>query len=146
MKYPVNKSDKEQIYLTPSIILKRYDGWMDPCPHPRPSDFDGLQVDWGEKAFVNPPWGHIRPWVEKALEQCRKGCIVHMLLAAKPTTSVFHDLIFPNACVEWIRGRLPYYRVRDGKIVSLESCLVIFNEFLPPDPPSSLADALKDSS
>ena len=127
MKYPGNKSDTDHIYLTPSTLLESYDGWMDPCPHPRPSGFDGLQVDWGETAFVNPPWGHIRPWVEKALEQSKKGRTVHMLLAAKPTTSVFHDLIFPNAEVVWIRGRIPYRRVRDDKIVFLESCLRLRN-------------------
>ena len=124
MKYPGNKSDKEQVFLTPSSILKRYDGWFDPCPHPRPVDFNGLEMSWGEKAFVNPPWGNIRPWVEKAILESGKGCVVHMLIAAKPTTRVFHDLIFPNADVEWIRGRVPYHRVRDGQTVCLESCLV----------------------
>ena len=101
---------------------------MDPCPHPRPEGFDGLQVDWGKKAFVNPPWGYIRPWVEKALVERGKGCCVHMLIAAKPTTRVFHDLIFPNADVEWLRGRVPYHRVRDQKTVSLESCMVRFTD------------------
>ena len=126
MKYPGNPKDKEQIFLTPPSILKQYDGWMDPCPHPRPDGFDGLHVDWGKKAFVNPPWGHIRPWVEKALVERGKGCCVHMLIAAKPTTRVFHDLIFPNADVKWLRGRVPYHRLRDEKTVSLESCIVKF--------------------
>ena len=127
MRYPGYKNnDKEQVFLTPRCILQQYDGWMDPCPHPRPEGFDGLQADWGPRAFVNPPWGHIRPWVEKALLECDKGCSVDMLIAAKPTTRVFHDLIFPNATVEWIRGRVPYLRVRDGETVSLESCWVRF--------------------
>ena len=126
MRYPGVKSDKEQIFLTPASIMSKYEGWLDPCPHPRPSGFDGLQVDWGEKAFVNPPWGNVRPWVEKALLERRKGCCVHMLIAAKPTTRVFHDLIFPNAEVEWLRGSVPYHRLTDGTTVSLESCLVKF--------------------
>ena len=126
MKYPGNEADEEQIFLTPPAILKQYDGWFDPCPHPRPHDFDGLQVSWGKNAFVNPPWRNIRPWVEKALLESGKGCRVHMLIAAKPTTRVFHELIFPNAEIEWIRGRVPYHRVRDGKTVSLESCMTKF--------------------
>ena len=73
MKYPGNKSDKEQVFLTPSSILKHYDGWFDPCPHPRPVDFNGLEMSWGEKAFVNPPWGNIRPWVEKSYFGKREG-------------------------------------------------------------------------
>ena len=126
MRYPGTKSDKEQIFLTPDCIMSKYEDWFDPCPHPRPSGFDGLQVNWGDKASVNPPWRHIRPWVEKALIESGKGCCVHMLLAAKPTTSVFQDIIFSNGKVEWIRGRVPYLRLRDGKTVSLESCLVKF--------------------
>ena len=126
MRYPGVKSDKEQIFLTPASIMSKYEGWLDPCPHPRPSGFDGLQMDWGEKAFVNPPWGNIRPWVEKALTESGKGCEVHMLLPAKPTTRVFQDIIFPNAEVEWIRGRVPYHRLRDGTTVCLESCFVKF--------------------
>ena len=129
MKYPGRKTDKEQIHLTPPSILEQYDGWMDPCPHPRPYGFDGLQADWREKAFVNPPWGHIRPWMEKALLERSKGCCVHMLIAAKPTTRVFHELIFPNAEVEWICGRVPYHRLRDQKTVNLESCMVRFIPF-----------------
>ena len=124
MKYSESKAAKEQIFLTPPYILKRYEGWFDPCPHPRPDNFDGLQVSWGERAFVNPPWGNVRPWVEKAILESGKGCVVHMLLPARPTACWFYDLILPNADVEWIRGRVPYQRVRDGQIVCLESCFV----------------------
>ena len=126
MKYQGNKSDEEQVFLTPPSILEKYNGWFDPCPHPRPDELDGLEVSWGEKAFVNPPCGNIRPWAEKAILESGKGCIVHMLIAAKPTTRVLHDLIFPNADVEWIRGRVPYHRVRHGKTVELKSCFVTF--------------------
>ena len=126
MRYPGVKSDKEQIFLTPASIMSRYEDWLDPCPHPRPEGFDGLAIDWGEKAFVNPPWGNLRPWVDKALVESRKGCCVHMLLPAKPTTKVFQDVIFPKAEVEWIRGRVPYHRLRDGTTVCLESCFVKF--------------------
>ena len=77
MIYLGNKSDKEQIFLTPESIMSKYEGWYDPCPHPRHSGFDGLEVAWGQKAFVNPPWGNIRPWVEKALLERGKGCCAY---------------------------------------------------------------------
>ena len=105
--------------MTLESIISKCKGWLDPCPYPRPEGYDGLQVDWGEKAFVNPPWGNIRPFVEKALIECEKGCCVHMLLLAKPTTKVFQDVIFPNEEVEWLRGRVPYHRLRDGTTVCL---------------------------
>ena len=99
MLFPKNKNDTEHIFLSPKSILSKYATFFDSCPHPRPEGFDGLQVDWGDKAFVNPPWGHISPWVEKALIQSGKKCEVHMLFPARAKTRVFQDLIFPNADV-----------------------------------------------
>ncbi len=123
----------EQVYLTPAHIMDRYIDWYDPAPHPRPADFDGLKVDsWGDKAFVNPPWRMIRPWVEKALEEREKGCRVHMLLPATTTTRVFHDLIFPKGEVEWLRGDVPFTRGADSKILRLSACLVKFDPHRPP--------------
>ncbi len=118
----------EQVYITPAYIMDRYVDWYDPAPHPRPADFDGLKTDWGKNAYVNPPWRMIRPWVEKALEERAKGCTVHMLLHVAPCTRVFHDLIFPNGEVQWLRGDMPFTRVADGKIVKLSACLVKFEE------------------
>ena len=117
---------EEQVYLTPASIKDNYEGWFDPCPHPRPS-WDGLEVSWGLKTFVNPPWRRIRPWVAKAIAERDAGKMVHMLLPASPNVRIFHDLIFPEASeVTWIRGDTPYTRVSDGKIVKLGSCLVKF--------------------
>ena len=125
MQYLGSRSgDKEQNFLTPDSIMSKYATYYDPCPHPRPFGFNGLEVDWGEKAFVNPPWGNIRPWVEKAVLESKRGCCVHMLLPATPTTRVFQDVILPNAEVEWLRGRVAYHRLIDGKTVCLTSCLV----------------------
>ena len=104
--------------MTPPAIKDKYADRFDPCPHPRPEGFDGLEVDWGEKAFVNPPWRNIRPWVEKAMAQAKKGCCVHMLLAVVTSTRVFHDLIFPNAKIEFIRGDVKYFNVKSGKVAN----------------------------
>lgn len=55
---------------------------FDPCPFPKPDDFDGLTCDWGASNYVNPPFGSIihqgkkkgpTAWARKAIEQFRQG-------------------------------------------------------------------------
>ena len=117
----------QQVYLTPEEIKSRYTDWFDPSPHPRPA-WDGLQVSWGERAFCNPPWCNIRPWVEKALHERDEGCAVHMLIPPATSTATWHDLIFPQASqIIFLRRYTPYLRVSDGKTVAMPSCIVTFD-------------------
>lgn len=55
---------------------------FDPCPYPKPVDFDGLTCEWGMRNYVNPPFGSIihqgrkkgpTAWMRKAIEEQRKG-------------------------------------------------------------------------
>ena len=61
---------------------------FDPCPYPKPDDFDGLTCEWGQRNYVNPPFGSImhqgpddkKPkkkgptaWVRKAILEYQKG-------------------------------------------------------------------------
>lgn len=32
---------------------------FDPCPYPKPDDFDGFTCEWGTSSYVNPPFGSI---------------------------------------------------------------------------------------
>ena len=59
---------KSNNWGTPSTIKNRYDGWFDPCPYPRPI-WDGLQTEWKEKNFVNPPYDNIGAWAQKSMEE-----------------------------------------------------------------------------
>ena len=63
---------KSNNWGTPSTIKNRYDGWFDPCPYPRPI-WDGLQMEWKEKNFVNPPYDNIGAWAQKSMEEFKKG-------------------------------------------------------------------------
>lgn len=90
-----NGDDGKHYWLTPwedpvfVAINAKYGPFdFDPCPYPRPADFDGLTCEWGQRNYVNPPFGSIwhqgpndkKPikkgptaWMRKAIEEQRKG-------------------------------------------------------------------------
>ena len=57
-----------------ATLQEKYVFDFDPCPYPRPENFDGLAVDWGKRNWVNPPFtGGIMSWVRKAIAEREKG-------------------------------------------------------------------------
>jgi hypothetical protein len=82
-----NETDGKHYWLTPPKLyddLNRLYGPFDfdPCPYPKPDDFDGLTCDWGVRNYVNPPFGSIihegkkkgpTAWMRKAIEEQKKG-------------------------------------------------------------------------
>ncbi len=88
---------------------------FDPCPCPKPDDFDGLTCEWGQRNWVNPPFGSIMhqgkkkgptAWMRKAIEEQAKGKLsvvvypvdkwVLMMLKATGTVNV-RSLLFACA-------------------------------------------------
>ena len=79
-------ADGKHYWLTPPDLLndlqKEFNFNFDPCPYPKPEDFDGLTNEWGKSNYVNPPFGAIihdgkkkgvTAWVRKALAEQEKG-------------------------------------------------------------------------
>jgi hypothetical protein len=88
-----NKKDGKHYWLTPPELQKRiqeltgikFSKFFDPCPYPKPDNFDGLNVDWGKFSYVNPPFGVIdsngkkigaTAWFRKAKAESLKGKLV----------------------------------------------------------------------
>lgn len=80
---------------------------------------DGLAQSWvGHRVWCNPPYSKIRPWVEKASQEVRLGCLsVTMLLPANRCEQAWwQDLIEPNRdrrsgmSVSFLRGRHRFER------------------------------------
>ena len=83
-----NDKDGKHYWLTPPALYTFLNDLFgpfdfDPCPYPRPEGFDSLTCEWGQRNYVNPPFGStidnngkkVGPtaWVQKALEERAKG-------------------------------------------------------------------------
>ena len=71
---------------------------------------DGLSQDWtGETVWCNPPYGReIKKWIEKCYWHGYYGGTAVMLLPARTDTKVFHEYIYGQAEIRFIRGRLHF--------------------------------------
>jgi hypothetical protein len=77
MGYKGNSSDGRHYWLTPPELMEQLNAEFhfdfDPCPYPKPDDFDGLSVEWGNSNYVNPPFKGPTAWVRKAIAEHGKG-------------------------------------------------------------------------
>lgn len=78
--------DGKHYWLTPPELMAKLQGefgfTFDACPFPKPEHFDGLICEWGERTYVNPPFGSIEhegkkkgptAWARKAIAELKKG-------------------------------------------------------------------------
>jgi hypothetical protein len=84
-----NGQDGKHFWLTPwdepaiaQLVVDYGPFDFDPCPYPIPTGFDGLTCEWGQRNYVNPPFGSIMhqgkkkgptAWMRKAIEEQAKG-------------------------------------------------------------------------
>jgi len=109
-------------WQTPSWLLNIFEGWDDPC---LPGRTDGLQREWGPRAYVNPPYSNPLPWVEKALCEAKKGKRIVMLLRHDSSTEWWRKLHEGGGHFLAIVGRLHHSNSRAAS--PFPSVLVILN-------------------
>ena len=113
---------------TPESIYKKLDAEFhfdyDPCPeHP---SFDGLNIEWGDCNFINPPFSNWQKWVKKGYEQWIHNKLCVFLLAARTDTKAFHEIMLPYATeIRFIKGRLKFGGSKYG--APFPSMIVIFS-------------------
>ncbi len=86
MGFENGNKDGKHYWLTPPDIYRtlttEFSFTFDPCPYPKPNDFDGLTAEWGQSNYVNPPFGSIvregkklgpTAWARKAIIEADKG-------------------------------------------------------------------------
>jgi len=105
---PKSKSDK---WATPpelyNTLHNEFDFNYDPCPITwKDGDPDGLTTDWGTRTFVNPPYSKVAKWIAKAHAEWKKGKTIVMLINAITDTKAFHEYIYGQAEVRFIKGRV----------------------------------------
>lgn len=122
-------TSKKQDWTTPKAFYdeldKEFNFDFDPCPVD--PQFDGLNIEWGLRNFVNPPYNKLSEWIQKAYTQNSYGKLVVMLIPARTDTKAFHQYIYKNPKVEirFLKGRLKF---GDGKAPApFPSMLVIFS-------------------
>ena len=111
------------IWITPRTFYDKINARFhfddfDPCPPANDiTKFDGLLADWAPRTFCNPPYSRTdkEKFFYKGYQESLKGKLVVFLVPASTSTQVFHELILPNAKVEFLRGRLAFEGIdRDG--------------------------------
>jgi hypothetical protein len=88
-KFHRGNADGKHYWLTPPDVYAKLNAEFnfdfDPCPYPVPDGFDGLTCEWGQRNYVNPPFGSIlhggkkkgaTAWVRKSIEENSKGKLV----------------------------------------------------------------------
>ena len=112
-------------YATDNRIMQLFENWFDPCPlNPNPTT-NGLEIEWKDKTYVNPPYSKPLPWIEKAIEENKKGKLIVMLLRMDTSTRWFKLLQENNAVFLWVNGRL---RFNNMKPAPFPSMIVILNK------------------
>jgi phage N-6-adenine-methyltransferase len=74
---------------------------------------NGLEQEWENVNWCNPPYGrNIGNWIKKAYEENKKGKTVVLLIPSRTDTKWFHDYIYNQHEIRFIKGRLKF---NDGK-------------------------------
>lgn len=115
-------SRKSDNWATPKNIYKLFisNDYFDPCP--LNANFDGLKIEWKEYNFINPPYSKIKLWVDKAIEEHKKGKECTLLIPARTDTKYFRKLVDYGCIIEFVTGRLHF---NDSNSAPFPSCFII---------------------
>lgn len=112
-------SNNSDHWATPKYIYDTYMkmGYFDPCP--LYSNFNGLDISWGQYNFVNPPYSITSKFVDKAIQENKLGKEVLFLIPARTDTKYFHKLLDHNGKVFFIKGRLKFGNAKTAPFPSI---------------------------
>jgi len=87
MSFFEGAKDGKHYWLTPPKLMEslqlEFNFDFDACPYPKPDEFDGLNCEWGQSTYVNPPFTTITgadgkkkgftAWARKGIAEHKKG-------------------------------------------------------------------------
>lgn len=114
----IDMKSKKHYWKTPPDLMKklqnRFNFDFDPCPHPRPRGFDGLEGEWGIRNWVNPPFtGGVTKWIYKAIEEQQKGKMSVIILPFYQVRAIV-KLEMAGAIIEYV-GRPQWWSLEDDE-------------------------------
>lgn len=92
-------------------IRKEFGEFFDPCPIRHDlSKWNGLEIDWKEVNFVNPPYNNKDKvaFIKKAYFESLKGRTSILIIPVSTELPVFHEVILPYGEIRFIRGRVRF--------------------------------------
>jgi len=110
-KFKIKSTDN---WATPKWLMELFGDWFDPCPLNNNPEVNGLELEWKDKTYINPPYSSPLKWVEKAIEESKKGKTIVMLLKVDTSTKWFAKLYENKAHILFLNGRLKF-RNLNGK-------------------------------
>ena len=112
-----NKSvNAKDDFATPDYVYqalhKEFNFDFDPCPFQHDINlWDGLNVEWGLRNFVNPPYSLKlkEAFILKGIEEMKKGNASVFLLPVTTGTKIFQEIIFPlKPEIRFVKGRIKF--------------------------------------
>jgi hypothetical protein len=93
----------------------------DPCPL---KGQGGLDREWGEVSFCNPPYSDLKKWLKKGYEESQKGKTVVFLIPSRTDTIAWHEYCMKAKEIRFIKGRLKFSGSKNS--APFPSAIVIF--------------------
>ena len=80
-------------YATDICIKEMFEDWFDPCPLNNKPKVNGLEIEWEDKTYCNPPYSQMTKWIMKAVEENKKGKTIALLIRFDTSTKWFKALL-----------------------------------------------------
>lgn len=124
-------SSASEHWATPKDLYEALDKEFhfnnDPCPLRAMTD--GLAREWGNRVYVNPPYGRkITVWVKRAYEESLRGKLVVMLIPSRTDTQWWHEYIMKASEIRFLKGRLKFGDSKNS--APFPSVVVVFSPVL----------------